>query len=611
MEAWTALRAWVVETNNHYRGACIHTFARVVWEHSNTLSGRPGTAASSCPDGNQLVLVPRFAVSDSFLRAHALAAGPGVVRTATLVGLRLQPTEDINFTKLAIRYSTKLTKDLAFTAIRHLLQELGDTLGMGAHVAVDFGVGTLHAKERRLEFEWRPDLVTPKKAAAIPASLLHSARIMHQRLGTGQSVLPDPSATEGGHEGEGERDESGATPPADPAPEDTGGDASMDSVLPQGDTSHQQSEGLQNSCTAPGPGAHHQHQHQQHAGTLPAHTPEPPPSTWLRASLTGGQCGLPTAGGGPPASLPQRPSTSSGQQAEGATNGRLGGEQQQQQQSALRASTLEFLGRGRYRAALTGAESAPPPALPPLPPAPTRPGTSSSRCSGRFQGGSLRQRGGRRLSQSQQYPSWQKSHQTPPLKLELPAAAVADVLAILDGRAGHEGGGADAEKSDGALQKPGVGRGAVQAQPGAVPPLVPAVMDSSPVRVDTRDQGRSTTQQQQLQQGAAIHGSLKALGNDQVLGAVGRVRQGQGRVRVGGGSVEVPPSPALVEAEQRAAQEKWVAVVATAVDSGWGCGSPCLDPWGYMKLLPRTHQLGICCCCSATGLAAPVCRCTQ
>jgi hypothetical protein len=72
----------------------------------------------------------------------------------------LCPIEELNFSKVAIKFSGKLIKDQAFTGWRLLLRQLSDVIGQGRTVTLEFSFGKLLAKEREVRFVFAADLYT-------------------------------------------------------------------------------------------------------------------------------------------------------------------------------------------------------------------------------------------------------------------------------------------------------------------------------------------------------------------------------------------------------------------------------------------------------------------
>jgi len=92
---------------------------------------------------------PCFYLFDSFIRSFAVSqSGAGLSAARKDLG----SVEDINFAKVAIRFSENLNKDTVFTCTRHLINQIGDAISVGQEVKIDFGVGYLKAKDRKVDF---------------------------------------------------------------------------------------------------------------------------------------------------------------------------------------------------------------------------------------------------------------------------------------------------------------------------------------------------------------------------------------------------------------------------------------------------------------------------
>jgi hypothetical protein len=64
----------------------------------------------------------------------------------------MTPSEEINYSLLAIKYSKNLTKDMVFTGLRDILKKIGDIVCRGSELEVEFTIGTFIAKENRTKF---------------------------------------------------------------------------------------------------------------------------------------------------------------------------------------------------------------------------------------------------------------------------------------------------------------------------------------------------------------------------------------------------------------------------------------------------------------------------
>lgn len=157
-------------TRGPNQGVHIPNFGRFTWETYKTHARVDGKSVWKRRKR------PVFLPTDAFVRAHGIRWKPPVTPP------ELEPCEEINFTRLAIksarcsarqpspsssppsltpaprRYSTTLTKDFAFSCIRDVIQRLGTAVGIGRVVAVEFAVGHLLAKEAKLRFVFGPEV---------------------------------------------------------------------------------------------------------------------------------------------------------------------------------------------------------------------------------------------------------------------------------------------------------------------------------------------------------------------------------------------------------------------------------------------------------------------
>jgi len=135
---WRAVEAWVVSQFDMGKGASIPNFAKLVWV------AEPGTASR---------LQPMFVLMDAYARSYAMQCGRGAHLASTINrGWQGQPSEDMNFSKLAIRFSEGLNKDVMFACMRILTSAIGDIIATGQVVEIKMGVGALKARDRKVEF---------------------------------------------------------------------------------------------------------------------------------------------------------------------------------------------------------------------------------------------------------------------------------------------------------------------------------------------------------------------------------------------------------------------------------------------------------------------------
>lgn len=121
------------------QGVHIATFASIAWE----------TCTNSHHEAKRR---PLFALSDTFAKTYGLQHRKAPAPSSTMLG----PLEEINFTKIAIKFSRTLTKDVVFSGVRDLLQRIGELAGSGAQLSIAFNFGRLVAKNRVVAMVFDP-----------------------------------------------------------------------------------------------------------------------------------------------------------------------------------------------------------------------------------------------------------------------------------------------------------------------------------------------------------------------------------------------------------------------------------------------------------------------
>ncbi|DAZ96284.1 TPA: hypothetical protein N0F65_008317 [Lagenidium giganteum] len=128
-DIWRAFNDWIDSRFDAGKGVHVATFATISWE--------------TCTNSrNQPKLRPVFILSDTYLKTY------GLQQKKPIAPPMLASLEDINFTKIAIKFSKNLTKDLVFSGIRDMLQKIGEVSATGGAVSIAFNFGRLIAKNR-------------------------------------------------------------------------------------------------------------------------------------------------------------------------------------------------------------------------------------------------------------------------------------------------------------------------------------------------------------------------------------------------------------------------------------------------------------------------------
>lgn len=131
-EVWEAFNLWIDSQFEKGKGVNIATFGKLTWEVTEkSITGEEKRR-------------PYFKLAETYCR------GNGIPFKKQLKGSALAKAAEINYSILAIRFSQSLTKDQVFTGLRDLLQQLGQVIGSGRKVSIQFHVGKLVAKERKV-----------------------------------------------------------------------------------------------------------------------------------------------------------------------------------------------------------------------------------------------------------------------------------------------------------------------------------------------------------------------------------------------------------------------------------------------------------------------------
>ena len=172
-EAWNALNSWMLEKLSQHKGVSIPNFATVTW-HFDAADGANG----------EVKCRPVFALTESFCRGNKMP-----YKKAAAGAENAAPCAELNHSLLALRYTRVLTKDMVFTALRDIVRKLGEKIGRSdKRIALRFSVGTLHAHERKIAFEF--DM----------AALRHGMEMLQQHppqgttSGANEAAMPPPEA---------------------------------------------------------------------------------------------------------------------------------------------------------------------------------------------------------------------------------------------------------------------------------------------------------------------------------------------------------------------------------------------------------------------------------
>lgn len=147
-ESWGALNAWIETKIAKKKGAEVPMLGSFTWELKHQGDGR-------------VMSRPIFLMSDSFVKDH------GVKRQRIHKSPDIVKAEEINYSKLAIKYSKSLSKDMVFSGTRDIIKKIGDFVDRSYEFEVEFSFGILKSKEKKVKFEFNQS----RLAAILPENM--------------------------------------------------------------------------------------------------------------------------------------------------------------------------------------------------------------------------------------------------------------------------------------------------------------------------------------------------------------------------------------------------------------------------------------------------------
>jgi hypothetical protein len=147
-ESWAALNAWIETKLSKRKGAEIPMLGSFTWEMKHQGDGR-------------VMSRPLFMMSESFVKDHK------VRRQRIHKSPDIQKPEEINYSKLAIKFSKSLTKDMIFAGTRDIIKKIGDFVDRSVEFEVEFTFGVFRSKERQVKFEFNQS----RLAAILPENM--------------------------------------------------------------------------------------------------------------------------------------------------------------------------------------------------------------------------------------------------------------------------------------------------------------------------------------------------------------------------------------------------------------------------------------------------------
>ncbi|KAH8044790.1 DUF4496-containing protein [Aureococcus anophagefferens] len=155
-EAWDALNAWILDRVIQRRGAAVPNFGKFTWQVLGgftpadldpRLAGKK--AASKIP------LRPVFMFAENFCRSHGLPWRRQNEADLVKCG-------DLDYSNLALRYSSHLTKDMVFAALRDVTRRVGEKIASGFALRVKMSVGSLVCEHGKCRFEFDAASLAPR-----------------------------------------------------------------------------------------------------------------------------------------------------------------------------------------------------------------------------------------------------------------------------------------------------------------------------------------------------------------------------------------------------------------------------------------------------------------
>ena len=147
LQTWLAFCKWIVERFDKGKGVSIINFLRLSWQHDAIEQEIYGGTARTA-------LKPVWRVAESFERAYGVECKHKTDKRAPTDEEAFEKMEEINFHKIAMRYSNQLSKDVVFSCLRDMFVRIGKAMQTGQHVKIFCGVGDFICRDRKLEFEF-------------------------------------------------------------------------------------------------------------------------------------------------------------------------------------------------------------------------------------------------------------------------------------------------------------------------------------------------------------------------------------------------------------------------------------------------------------------------
>jgi hypothetical protein len=134
-DSFSAINSWVESRLSKKKGAELPNLGTFTWESKSSGDGRVFSR-------------PIFLLNDNFVKDHKVKR-PRIHTTPNVA-----KGEEINYSKLAIKFSKSSTKDMIFNGTRDILKKIGDFVDKNFEFDVEFSFGILKCKEKKVRFEF-------------------------------------------------------------------------------------------------------------------------------------------------------------------------------------------------------------------------------------------------------------------------------------------------------------------------------------------------------------------------------------------------------------------------------------------------------------------------
>ena len=139
-ETWAALNTWLMKRLKGQKGGEVGFLGTFTWEIQKQDDGSINTR-------------PIFLIADSFVKDF------NVRRQRVHYKPKTAKAEVVNYSQLAIKYTSSLTKDMVFAGVRDIMRKIGAFCARGATLDIHFVFGVLRIKERRVKFDFDPSVM--------------------------------------------------------------------------------------------------------------------------------------------------------------------------------------------------------------------------------------------------------------------------------------------------------------------------------------------------------------------------------------------------------------------------------------------------------------------